>query len=185
MLEQKHMARDTRDPMRQVAWKLLRVSLSHFWRAPELVLFAFYLSSGTDSQTPKGHGQTPRAQSRTNSLWHRHARARARVHTNACPPAKHVYIPGSGLLALKGLIRFVLSLFWFSRVTSSFDFRRQQRPCWCPKPETPHSKPWTPHPDSDGSNGPVGARHATAAAEYAGQDSHLTNAACVTGTHLR
>lgn len=132
--------------------------LSHFWRAPELVLLAFYLSSGTDPQTPKGHGQTPRAQSRTNSLWHRHARARARardrVHTNACPPAKDVYIPGSGLLALKGLIRFVVSLFCFSRVTSSFvrlptagssatlpDCRRQQRPCWCPKPETPHSKP--------------------------------------------
>ena len=68
MLEQKHMARDTRDPMRQVAWKLLRVCLSHFWRAPELVLFAFYLSSGTDSQTPKGNGQNPRAQSRTHSL---------------------------------------------------------------------------------------------------------------------
>ena len=83
MLEQKHMARDTRDPMRQVAWKLLRVSLSHFWRAPELVLFAFYLSSGTDSQTPKGHGQTPRAQSRTNSLWHRHARD---AHAHACTP---------------------------------------------------------------------------------------------------
>ena len=128
----------------------------------------------------------------------RHARARARMHANACPPTKDVYIPGSGLLALKGLIRFVVSLFCFSRVTSSFfrlptvcfsatlpDFRRQQRPCGCPTTYTPDPKPSTPEPNSDGSNGPAGARHATAAAYYADKDSQLTNAACVAGTHLR
>ncbi|MGB1598175.1 MAG: hypothetical protein ACPIOQ_35785, partial [Promethearchaeia archaeon] len=52
-----------------------------------------------------------------------------------------------------------------------------------PKPHTLNLEP--PHPNSDSSNGPVGARHATAAAEYADKDSRLTNAACVTGTHLR
>ena len=44
---------------------------------------AFSLSIGIDPQTAKGHGKTPRAQSRTNSLWHGHARD---AHAHACTP---------------------------------------------------------------------------------------------------